>query len=145
MSKVVRSSVINTSIDNVWWKIRDFKTLSDWHPAFFDCYVENGEPGDRIGAIRNFNITSGGNIRERLLAMNDKDYLYTYTIVHSPLPVKDYMSTIRLLPVSDGGRTYIEWTAEFNCLASDEESLLNTIGGIFQAGFNSLKEKLERR
>ena len=34
-------------------------------PAFTDSHIENDEPGDKVGSIRNFNLKDGGNIRER--------------------------------------------------------------------------------
>jgi len=56
MAKILRSSVINAPIDEVWARIRDFNALPDWHPAFTDSRIENDEPGDKVGSIRNFNL-----------------------------------------------------------------------------------------
>ena len=109
MAKIFRRSVINSSIDDVWAKIRDYNSLPDWHPVFVDSHIENGEPGDKVGCIRNFNLKDGGNLRERLLTLSDTEHTCTYTIIESPLPLENYVATLRLLP--DGNRTYIEWTA----------------------------------
>ncbi len=82
---------------------------------------------------------------ETLLALSDLEHSYTYTIVESPLPLTNYIATIRLLPITDGNQTYIEWTAEFNCSPEAEENLVKTIGdGVFQGGFNSLKLVVEK-
>ena len=44
------------------------------------------------------------------------------------------------MPVTDGNRTYAEWTAEFNFRLEEENDLVNTIGdGVFQGGFDALK------
>jgi hypothetical protein len=94
----------------------------------------------KVGSIRNFNLKDGGNIRERLLALSDVKHLCTYTILESPLPLENYVATLRLAPVSDGNRTYAEWTAEFNCRIEEEDGLVKTIGnGVFQGGFDALK------
>jgi len=45
-----------------------------------------------------------------------------------------------LMPVTDGNRTYAEWTAEFNCRLEEEDGLVKMIGdGVFQGGFDVLK------
>ena len=109
MAKIFRSSVINAPIDEVWARIRDFNALPDWHPAFTDSHIENDEPGDKVGSIRNFNLKDGGNIRERLLTLSDAKHLCSYTILESPLPFKNYVATLRLVTITDGNRTYAEW------------------------------------
>lgn len=140
MARVFISSVIEAPLEDVWARIRDFNALPDWHPAVADSSIENGEPSDKVGCIRNFNLIDGGNIRERLLALHDTEHLYTYSILESPMAVEDYVATLRLLPITDGNRTYAEWTAEFNCPAEEEEGLVNLIGGgVFQGGLDSLK------
>jgi len=140
MAKIFRSSVINAPIDEVWAKIRDFNALPDWHPAFTDSHIENDAPGDKVGSIRNFNLKDGGNIRERLSALSDVKHFCTYTILESPLPLENYVATLRLTPITDGNRTYAEWTAEFDCRQEEEDGLVKMIGdGVFQGGFDALK------
>ncbi|MEG3439131.1 SRPBCC family protein [Pannus brasiliensis CCIBt3594] len=141
MTRILISSTIDAPIDAVWGKIRDFNALPAWHPAIADSYIENGEPSDRVGCIRNFNLKSGGNIREKLLALSDVDYSCTYSILEAPMPVKNYVATLNLKPITDGDRTYALWTANFDCDPSQEPSLIQLIGeGVFQAGFDSLKK-----
>ena len=112
MVKVFTSSIINAYIDKVWMKIRDFNALPNWHSAVANSSIENGEPSDKIGCIRNFNLKQGGNIRERLLALSDLDYFYSYLILESPMPLKNYVATLQLKPITDGDLTYAEWTAD---------------------------------
>ena len=82
-----------------------------------DSRIENGQPADRIGCIRNFRLRDGGVIRERLLALSDYDYQCTYAILESPMGVDNYVATLKLTPVTDGNRTFAEWSAEFDCAA----------------------------
>ena len=139
-AKIFISSVIDAPIDAVWAKIRDFNALPDWHPAIADSHIENDEPSDKVGCIRNFNLNDGGNIREQLLTLSDIDYQCTYSILISPMPLDNYTATMRLLPITDGNRTYAEWTAAFTCQPEDEETLVHDIGNnVFQGGFDALK------
>ena len=139
-SHIFISSVIDAPIDDVWDKIRDFNALPAWHPSIADSRIENGEPSDKVGCVRNFNLKDGGNIREQLLTLSDVDYQCTYSILISPMPLENYQATLRLVPITDGNRTFAEWTAEFSCQPEDEETLVNNIGNnVFQAGFDALK------
>lgn len=140
-ARVFTSSVISAPIADVWVKIRDFNALPKWHPAIADSRIEGGLPGDRVGCIRNFNLKDGGNIREQLLTLSDLDHVCTYSILESPMGVDDYIATLRLVRITDGERTYAEWTAEFNCAPEAEAGLVDMIGnGVFQGGFDALKK-----
>jgi len=47
--------------------------------------------------------------------------------------------------VTDGGRTFAEWSAEFDCAPEREGELAQQIGqSVFQAAFDSLKTMLRR-
>jgi len=138
-AKIFISSVIDAPVDDVWAKIRDFNALPAWHPVIADSHIENSEPGDKVGCIRNFNLKDGGNIREQLLTLSDIDYQCTYSILISPMPLDNYTATLRLVPITNGNRTYAEWTAEFTCRAEDEATLVNDIGNnVFQGGLDAL-------
>ena len=140
MVQVYASSVIDSSADNVWSRIRDFNGLPLWHPAIADSRIENSQPPDRIGCIRHFHLRDGGTIRERLLALSDYDYSCSYEILESPMVVEHYVATLKLTPVTDGRRCFAEWSAEFECAPGREQELSETIGGgVFQGGFDALK------
>ena len=143
-AKAIASSVINAPIEKVWATIRDFNALPAWHPAIADSQIENGEPSDKVGCIRNFNLKDGGNIREQLLTLSDIDHTCTYSILESPMPVENYVATLRLGKITDGNRTYIEWSAEFTTPPEAEEETVAFVGGgVFQGGFDALKGLLE--
>ncbi|HMO08590.1 MAG TPA: SRPBCC family protein [Paracoccaceae bacterium] len=143
MARVYISSVIDAPATKVWEKVRDFNALPRWHPAIRDSRIENGEPSDRVGCIRDFHLQNGDRIREKLLGLSDYDYFCTYSILESPMPLTGYVATLRLTPVTDGDRTFAEWTAEFDCAPEAEEGLVSGIGqNVFQAGFNALKRQM---
>ena len=50
------------------------------------------------------------------------------------------------VPITDGNRTFAEWTAEFDCAEARERELAQTIGqGVFQGGFDALKSQFGAR
>ena len=140
MARVYTSSVINASAARVWARVRDFNGLSNWHPAIAESRIENGEPADKVGCIRNFSLRNGDRLREQLLGLSDFDMFCTYSILDSPMPLTNYVATLRLTPVTDHDRTFIEWSADFDCAPDKETELVSNIGGgVFQGGFDALK------
>lgn len=140
MARVYVSSVIDAPAARVWERVRDFNGLPRWHPRIRDSRIEDALPSDKVGCIRNFNLQNGDNIREQLLGLSDYDLFCTYAILESPMPLTDYVATLRLTPVTEGDRCFIEWSAEFSCDPTDEDGLVAGIGGnVFQGGFDALK------
>jgi hypothetical protein len=61
-------------------------------------------------------------------------------MLEGPMPLSNYIATLRLTPVTDGGRCFAEWSAEFDCEADKATDLMNGIGtNVFQGGFDALK------
>jgi uncharacterized protein YndB with AHSA1/START domain len=146
MIKVYTSSVIDAPAAAVWQVIRDFNGLPNWHPAIADSRIEQGLPADQVGCVRNFRTRDGGTIREQLLALSDYDYQCTYSILESPMGVQNYVATLKLTPITDGDRTFAEWSAEFDCAENRERELTQLIGqGVFQGGFDALKQRFAAR
>ena len=145
MVKVYQSSVIEAPAERVWAVVRDFNALPKWHPGIAESRIEQNHPADKVGCIRSFTLKDGGRIREQLLALSDYDYAVTYSILESPMGVEGYVATLKLVPVTDGNRTFIEWSAEFDCPPERERELAELIGqGVFQGGFDALKAQLGR-
>jgi Polyketide cyclase / dehydrase and lipid transport len=138
--------VLDAPADKVWSEVRDFNGLPRWHPAIKDSYIEQRLPSDKVGCIRNFTLKAGGRIRERLLALSDFDYSVTYAILESPMGVSNYVATLKLTPITDGNRTFAEWSAEFDCAPERAKELAQSIGqGVFQGGLEALQARLAGR
>ena len=102
MIRVRRSAVIDAPIERVWEVLRDFNSHSAWHPAVGPSEIENGEPPDQVGCVRNFFLKDGNHIREQLLALSDRDHISTYCILDATLPMRKYVATVELKRVTDG-------------------------------------------
>ena len=145
MARVYVSSVIGASADSVWERVRDFNGLPKWHPRIRDSRIEDALPSDKVGCIRSFHLQNGELIREKLLGLSDYDLYCTYEILESPMPLEDYVATLRLTPITDGDRCFIEWSAEFSCDPQNENDLVNGIADdVFQTGFDALKRHFGR-
>jgi hypothetical protein len=145
MAKVYVSTVIPAPAGAVWAIVRDFNGLPDWTKFVVESRIEQNMQADKVGCVRNFRMRDGGRIRERLLALSDYDMSCTYAILESPMGVENYVATLRLIPVTDGDQTFVEWTAEFDAAPEREDKLVEDIGrDVFGAALASLKTRLAR-
>jgi len=143
MVKVFISSVIPAPADKVWAVVRDFNDMPSWHPLISRSTIEGGRPSDSIGCIRTLTLADGVQVREQLLSLSDFDYSFSYAILESGLDVNNYVAGLKLTPVTDGNHTFAEWTAEFESTPGSEPEMADQIGnGVFQAGFDALKQQL---
>ncbi len=134
MSKVSMSTQLAIPASQLWTLIGGFNALPDWHPA-----IEKSELEGEQGTVRKLTLAGGGQIIERLLAVNDKEREYSYEIVNSPLPVKNYKATIRVRENEDGSTSVVEWSSEFDPVSAEGDAV-QTIQGIYQAGFDNLRK-----
>ena len=117
----------------LWDLVGNFGGMPDWHPAVESCELEDG------GRKRTLNLLGGGKIVETLEHVSDDEWLFTYAIVDSPLPVANYTATIKVHK-EDDGRSRLEWSSEFAAAGVPESSAVESVQGIYQAGFDNLRK-----
>ncbi len=123
MATVFISDVIDAPIDQVWAVARDFNGHGEWHPFIAESHIEGGLSSDTVGCIRNFTLVNGGHLREQLLSLSDIDHCFTYSILVSPMPIRDYRARFGLTPVTESNRTFVEWSAQFEVDPADEAQI----------------------
>ncbi|MCW2236863.1 SRPBCC family protein [Azospirillum canadense] len=143
MPRIVRSTVIDAPVAEVWRILRDFNSHRDWHPAIADSVIEDGQAPDSVGAVRRFRLTGGVVLREQLLSLSDRDFALSYCILDAPLPLFGYVAHIRLRPVTDGNRTFWSWMSDFDCPPEREADMVRLVAeGVYEAGFGGLRRTL---
>ena len=56
----------------------------------------------------------------------------------------DFRGTLRITPVVDGDRAFVEWWATFDCEAGRRDELIATLQGWFGKWLESLRDALVR-
>lgn len=142
MAHIFVSAVVPAPVAAVWSVIRDFNSLPQWHPGIAASRIEDDLAGALVGSVRRFELAAGGTIRERLLALDDREHRCTYTILESPLPVSEYVATLQLQPITLTDHTFATWAADFRVEPALEAETVATIGqGVFAAGFAALQRR----
>jgi len=120
----------------VWAMVGDFCAIKDWHDAVAEC-EQFEEGGD---TYRTLTLGDGGKIKEKLT--NKGDTTYSYVIVESPLPVKNYASTLTVGKDDEANTVAIVWVGKFDAADGVEDAKAEeVIAGIYDAGLSKIKEK----
>jgi len=145
MAKAYASSVIDAPADRVWALIRDFNGLPVWHGGLVrSSEIEGGLRGDVVGGVRSFHLHDGTHLRERLLAHSDRERSYTYNFEKTPFEVLNYEATLRVTPVTDGDRSFVEWWTTFDCEPQRLDEWVGFFSGqVFLPGLRAIAAKLQ--
>ena len=144
MPRVFVSRVVDAPAEKVWTTIRRFDAVAEWLPFVKSSPIEDGGDPTRVGCVRILTQTDGEVFREVLLALSDAERFYSYTFVSSPVPVRDHRTTLRVLPITDGSRSYVEWSSRFDIDAKNAAQLVDLMNRNFVNGLQNLARKFGR-
>jgi hypothetical protein len=143
MVRVTRSTVLESPIERVWQVLRDFNGFDHWHPAIATSETERGAPADQVGCVRRLRLKDGSELREQLLTLSDLEQCFSYCLLDTPIPLFNYVARVRLVPVTDGDRTFWSWQGRFTTRRGEEQAMARLVGeDIFQAGFAAIRRHL---
>jgi len=144
MPRPYASGVVAAPVDKVWARLRAFNDLPDFLSAIGHSELVEGVDG-QVGAVRRLTLAAGGDpFDERLLALDDPGRTLTYTFTGAnPFGVRRYVSTVRVSPVTDTGESFVEWWAEYDADAGQEEELNRTFAqDVYGGGIAGLRKLL---
>ena len=144
MAKAYYSTIFAQPADAVWSVIRDFNNYPVWVDGAGESVIEDGHSGDAVGCVRNV-LYNGTRRRQKLLALSDVARTQTYPFEGDiPLPVSNFEATLRVTPVIDGDRAFVEWFASFDCDAEDRDVRVTFFRNAFAGWLESLRRELSR-
>ncbi|HXR20438.1 MAG TPA: SRPBCC family protein [Steroidobacteraceae bacterium] len=126
------SKTTSQSVDAVWQKIGDFCGIAQWHPAIAKCEL-TADKKDRTLTLK-----GGGSIVEHLVRWSNKTHSYTYKIVSGPLPVDNYVSTLRVSAAKSGSGSVISWRGHYTAKGASDADAKKAIDGVYDAGLTAL-------
>ncbi len=146
--KVEKEIVIKAPPAKVWAVVKDFSSISKWHPAIASAKVDTKDGT----TFRLLTLKSGGTINEKLRSADDADMKLKYEIIEGVLPVTDYNATMTVKPGPGAGETTVVWMARFYRIyklnppipaGQDDETAIKAVTGVFDAGLPGLKALIE--
>ena len=135
-----QSCIVNASPDDVWATLRNFHDFS-WAKDVLEVCEPVGNAGPHeVGAQRLLNST----FKETLRALDDDAKTLRYSIDEAPgTPVAsatDYVGSVRLLPVTSDGTTFVEWSSGWS---DSEGGVTEFCDPIYQALLAALQRRFE--
>lgn len=119
-----------------WDTIKDFGGWQTWHPVLASDEITKGKDNAK-GAVRVLTTKDGGKITEELVSYSAWRKTYTYRIVDSPLPVKNYLSTLKVSKKGTGST--VTWSGTFDAKdGSSDADAKKTMTGVYRAGLDNL-------
>ena len=141
MPRPCYSTIFEQRANLVWSAIRDFGQYS-WTGVPNETVIEGGRSGASVSCIRLVRLHDR-TIRQQLLAHSDSDRCYTYTLCQPPhLPFRDVVATLRVTPVTDGDRAFVEWSAVFDCAEDEHDQWHAHLMASFRMWLESLRGHL---
>ena len=148
------SIVLEQPAAQVWSLIRDFNNYPRYVDGVDHSLIENDKPGDAVGAVRRFRY-SGRWIRQRLVAHSDAARSFTYAglepfgfpapactaAAEPPAPI-DYEGTLRVTPVVEGNRSFLEWWMSYDAAPRERETWQRFLVDAISQWSRSLKKRL---
>jgi uncharacterized protein YndB with AHSA1/START domain len=139
VARAYASIILKAPIETVWGLIRDFNGLPSWAPPVTKSKIEGGLDADVVGCVRSFYLRDGMHVRERLLMLDDARYTFTYNFEKPAFPIRNYIATLRLYPVTHTDQTFAEWEASFDESPDDEGKYKKIVSkDVFAANFKNL-------
>ncbi len=94
--------------------------------------------------MRRFFLKDGSELREQLLTLSDLEQTFSYCLLDTPVPLFNYVAHVRLMPVTDGNRTFWSWESSFTTRTSEAEAMTRMVGeDIYMTGFEAIRRHLD--
>ncbi|MEX0647488.1 MAG: SRPBCC family protein [Balneolaceae bacterium] len=136
MTKVKTNGKIDMPAEKVWETVRNFGALDEYVEAIASCKVE----GSGVGSVRILTLQDGGEVHEKLQSLDDEKRLLTYSILSSPLPIRNYTSKMQVKVLSDKQSEFI-WSSEFDVQDAPEQELKEAFKDLYSTGVQGLQKK----
>jgi uncharacterized protein YndB with AHSA1/START domain len=131
---VVVSTVIEAPVEQVWGYLGDFTSWHTWIPRITSTEMDPGGAGGWVGSVRRLTLSDGSTIREQLVVKDDDRHVIGYNFpAGSPYPVRRYLGTARLEPVTSTGATFVRWSGDFDA----DEAVEAKVAASFTAVYTS--------
>ena len=96
-----------------------------------------GKEGDVV--FRMLTLKDGGKIKEKLTGT--EDISYSYEIIESPLPVKNYKAKLWMEVDDEPDRSVIYWQADFDADGASDDEAKETVNTLLGDGVKGIKKQ----
>lgn len=140
MPMVEFSAVLDSDAGHAWGVLKKYGEIHKWHPSIVESSIEDNQPDGLVGCIRKLTLADGAVVRERLLSVDDHNTTLSYRFEEAPLPLDNYVATVKLASLTGQSKTFVTWSASFDLQdLNTAEQYQELIRGLIVDGHNSLQ------
>ena len=136
--EVEETITIAHSAARTWALLGDFGANHRWMPAVTASALQ----GSGIGATRRLSMDGGGYVDERLETRDEAGMSYRYSMFGGSVPVRNYESTLTVMPEGQGSR--VRWSASFEPVPDAPLDARALIQEVYRSSLQNAKALLER-
>jgi hypothetical protein len=117
--------VVDEGPERLWARLADFPAWRTWLTKVSDSDMAPG-PTHAPGATRVVGPPGNPRVHEVLVTVDSAALTLSYTVAPEPVwsvPARNYVATVRLVPLTDRGATTVEWSSRYDCDHADEQRL----------------------
>ena len=145
MAKVSVTKTISAPAERVWALVSEWGGTHKWIPGVGPVSVE----GEGVGSVRSADLDPAtgfsGSISERLLAFDDVSMSFQYAAIgESPLPVQDYVATMKVSP-SGNGESSVTWSSTWEPLGRPEAEIREIFATLYNISLDNVEKAVGSR
>jgi len=138
-AELTRSVDVAATPSAVWAAIGPFCAIQDWLPPVGTCTEDGKTPPTRTLVTKDGKAT----FVEKEVSRNDAQHSYAYSFVSTPIPVTNYVATIKVEPKGDGTWP-VSWHGTYKPLPGKTKDANEALAGVYEAGLASIKAKFAK-
>jgi hypothetical protein len=130
---VYHSAVLDADADRVWAVVRDVLQIAEiaLGSAVENVHWKKGSSVEEVPARDRFTLSPAGDVvNEEVVARSEHERSLTYRSIGQVLSIVDYVATYRVLPVTNDGRSFIDWSREFRVVEGAAPDFLDGFLGL---------------
>ncbi len=139
MTNVSVKNTINAPADEIWKTLSSFRDVEKYIPLIKSSTVVGSGVGAKRTCIIQSESGQEGKIEEEVKSFDDDAKTLSYSITSSPLPVENYLGTVKVKDLGNG-RCEVEWSSTFEPKGMPEEEVAKMINDIYVAAIDGLKK-----
>jgi uncharacterized protein YndB with AHSA1/START domain len=136
--EVSQTRIISASPAAVWAVIGEFCDIRRWHGQARACAVSH----DEGQTVRSLDLRDIGTLVEVQLDRDEDAMTYSYALMRSPWPVKQYRASLTVTPAGEG--TVVVWRATFRLNDACDEGAVARIEDLFRVGLADIAHEVAR-
>ncbi len=135
MAHVQQTITIQAPARDVWATVRNFGRIDRYLAAVEQVDTEGAGPG----MTRTLTLADGSQVVEQLEAIDEAKRTLRYAIVDSPLPIREYISTMAVEEGEDGV-CRVTWATRFEPDGAPEANVKALLADLYASGLQGLNE-----